>query len=230
MPYVRVFDKEGNMPKPQRLVILVLAIGAFAGLALAQNAEYNTGGPTANTLQLKLLEPAEGATITRTQVRVRISYNTRNFGEGQGTKFGEANFPQPTFDIYLDNNLQKTVKGTEANVVFLDNVAAGTHKVVVMAKNVSGEVIDRKEVNITTAAAAEAPATTSTTTYEARTAPPPPPAPAPAVEPPAPPPPAPPAPPAPMETLPKTGTAYPRIAAAGLALALVGLSLARKAR
>jgi hypothetical protein len=227
MPYVRVFDKEGNMPKPLRLVILVLAIGAFAGVALAQNAEYNTGGPTANTLQLKLLEPAEGATITGTQVRVGVSYNTHNFGQAQGTKFGEPNFPQPTFDIYLDNDLKKTVKGTDANVVFIDNVPVGSHKIVVMAKNVSGEVIDRKQVNITTVAAGEAAATTSTTTYEARTAPPPPPAPAPVVEPPAPPPP--PA-PAPIEALPKTGTAYPRIAAAGLALALVGLSLARKAR
>ncbi|HEY3173001.1 MAG TPA: hypothetical protein VGK86_10560 [Thermoanaerobaculia bacterium] len=215
------------MPKPLRLVILVLAIGAFAGVALAQNAEYNTGGPTANTLQLKLLEPAEGATITGTQVRVGVSYNTHNFGQAQGTKFGEPNFPQPTFDIYLDNDLKKTVKGTDANVVFIDNVPVGSHKIVVMAKNVSGEVIDRKQVNITTVAAGEAAATTSTTTYEARTAPPPPPAPAPVVEPPAPPPP--PA-PAPIEALPKTGTAYPRIAAAGLALALVGLSLARKAR
>ncbi len=53
----------------------------------------------------------------------------------------------------------------------------------------------------------------------------PPPAPAPAVEVPA----APPPPPA-MEEMPKTGSVYPRIAAAGLALALIGLSLGRKAR
>jgi len=226
MPYVRVFSKEENMPKPLRLLILVLAIGAFAGVALAQNAQYNTGGPTANTLQLKLLEPAEGATITGMQVRVGVSYNTRNFGEGQGTKFGEANFPQPTFDIFLDNDLRKTVKGTEANVVFIDNVPAGSHKIVVVAKNVSGEVIDRKQVSITTVAAT-AEAAPAPTTYEERPAPPPPPpAPAPVAEPPAPPPP----PAMEMKTLPKTGTAYPGIAAAGLGLALVGLSLARKAR
>ncbi|HLN93944.1 MAG TPA: LPXTG cell wall anchor domain-containing protein [Thermoanaerobaculia bacterium] len=214
------------MPKPLRLITLVLAVGAFAAVAQAQNADYNTGGPTANTLQLKLVEPAEGAMITGNQVRVGVSYNTHNFGEGQGTKFGEANFPQPTFDIFLDNDLRKTVKGTEANVVFLDNVPAGAHKIVVMAKNVSGEVIDRKQVNITTAAAvAEAPPAPATTTYEARTAPPPPPAPV--IEAPAPPPP--PA-PAPMEreTLPKTASSYPTLAVAGIALAAVGLSLGRK--
>jgi len=210
------------MPKTLRLMILFLAVGAFAGVALAQSADYNTGGPTANTLQLRVTEPAEGATITGTQVRVGIAYNTSNFGEGQGTKFGEKDFPQPTFDVFLDNDRKQTVKGSEQNVVFIDNVPPGAHKIVVMAKNVSGEVIDRKEVNIVTAPAVavamEAPA-------------PPPPAPAPLVEAPAPPTaPEPPPAPAPMEreTLPATGSAYPTVAMAGLALIAVGLSLARK--
>jgi hypothetical protein len=219
------------MPKTLRLMILVLAVGAFAGVALAQNAQYNTGGPTANTLQLRLTEPAEGATITGTQVRVGIAYNTNNFGEGQGTKFGEKDFPQPTFDVYLDNDLKKTVKGSESNIVFIDNVPPGSHKIAVMAKNVSGEVIDRKEINITTAPAVAAETATAPTTYAAAPPPPPAPEPAPAVEAPAPPPP-PPAPAMEMEhkTLPKTGSGYPRVAAAGLALAIAGLALARKAR
>ncbi len=218
------------MPKSLRLMALALGVVAFAGVALAQSANYNTGGPTKNTLQLKLTEPAEGATITGTQVRVGIAYNTSNFGEGQGTKFGEKDFPQPTFDVFLDNDLKQTVKGSESNVVFIDNVPAGAHKVVVMAKNVSGEVIDRKEVNITVApAVAEAEIAPAPTTYAPVPPPPPAPAPAPVVE--APPPP-PPAPAMEMEhkTLPKTGSAYPRAAAAGLALAIAGLALARKGR
>jgi len=224
MPCLWGFNKEGNMPKTLRLMILFLAVGAFAGVALAQSADYNTGGPTANTLQLRVTEPAEGATITGNQVRVGIAYNTSNFGEGQGTKFGEKDFPQPTFDVFLDNDRKQTVKGSEQNVVFIDNVPPGAHKIVVMAKNVSGEVIDRKEVNIVTVPAV----------VEAAPAPPAP-APAPLVEAPAPPPPPavepPPAPaPAPMEreTLPATGSAYPTVAVAGLALVAVGLSLARK--
>jgi hypothetical protein len=40
------------MPKPLRIAILILAVGTFAGVALAQSANYNTGGPTKNTLQL----------------------------------------------------------------------------------------------------------------------------------------------------------------------------------
>jgi hypothetical protein len=214
------------MPKTLRFLIAVLAVGAIAGVALAQSANYNTGGPTKNTLQLKLTEPAEGATITGTQVRVGIAYNTSNFGEGQGTKFGEKDFPQPTFDVFLDDTLKQTVKGSESNVVFIDNVPAGSHKVVVMAKNVSGEVIDRKEVSIMVAPAIAAETTTTTTTFEEKAAPAPAPPPAPVVEAPAPPP----APAMEMEheTLPKTGSAYPRAAAAGLVLMIAGLALARK--
>jgi hypothetical protein len=217
------------MPKTLRFLILALTVGALASVTLAQAANYNTGGPTKNTLQLKLTEPAEGATITGTQVRVGIDYNTSNFGEGQGTKFGEKDFPQPTFDVFLDNDLKQTVKGSESNVVFIDNVPAGSHKVVVMAKNVSGEVIDRKEVGITVAPAVAAETTTTTTTLVEKAAPPPPPpAPAPVIEPPAPPP----APAMEMqhEALPKTGSPYPRVAAAGLALAIAGLALSRKGR
>lgn len=214
------------MPKPLRIALLVLAAGAFAGLAVAQNADLNTAGPTANTLQLKLTEPAEGATITGTQVRVGLSYNHAAFGQGQGTKFGEANFPLPIFEVFLDNDLKQTLKGTDANVTFIENVPPGTHKIAVLAKNISGEVIDRKEVSITTVPAVAATTEKTTTTYEARPAPPAPPAPAPVIEAPAPPPP-----PAPMEreTLPKTASAYPTLALAGLALVAAGLTLGRKA-
>jgi LPXTG-motif cell wall-anchored protein len=214
------------MPKPLRLILLVLALGVFTGVALAQNADYNTAGPTANTLQLRLTEPVEGATITGTQVRVGLAYNQAAFGKGQGTKFGEANFPLPVFEVYLDNDLKTTLKGTEANVTFIENVPPGKHKLAVLAKNISNEVIDRKEVNIITVPAVAATAETKTL-IEERPAPAPPPPPAPMVE--APPPPPPPA-PAPMEreTLPKTGSAYPTFAVAGLALVAVGLSLARK--
>jgi LPXTG-motif cell wall-anchored protein len=216
------------MPKALRIALVVLALGVFAGVALAQNADLNTAGPTANTLQLKLTEPAEGATITGNQVRVGLSYNMAAFGQGQGTKFGEANFPMPIFEVYMDNDLRQTLKGTEANVAFIENVPPGAHKIAVLAKNISGEIIDRKEVSITTVPAVAAAAETTTTTLEERPAPAaPPPAPAPVVEAPAPPPP--PA-PAPMEaeTLPSTGSAYPSLAAAGLALMATGLVLGRK--
>ena len=216
-------------------LIAAIAIFAVAGAALAQNADPNTGGPTKNTLKLRLMEPAEGATITGTSVRVTVDYAHDIFAAGQGTKFGEANFPQPRFDVFLDNTRKATLKGTESNTATIDSVPPGTHKIAVVALNVSGEVIDRKEVSITTTTATTiAESTTSSTISTMATAPAPAPA-APAPEPPAPAPApsysAPPAPPAPVEsTLPKTASAAPRMALMGLALMAAGLFIGRKSR
>jgi LPXTG-motif cell wall-anchored protein len=198
-------------------------------MAVAQNADQNTGGPTKNTLKLRLVEPLEGASITGDSVRVAVAYNHDAFGTGQGTKFGEANFPQPRFDIFLDNTLKITLKGAESNTTVLEAVPAGAHKIVVVAKNVSGEIIDRKEVKITTspsvvveaAPAPRAPAPAPAPAYQ------PPPAPAPAYEPA-------PAPPAPVAAkrpakLPKTASSAPRMALLGLALVAAGLLIGRKA-
>jgi hypothetical protein len=204
--------------------IAALALFAVAGMAVAQNADQNSGGPTKNTLKLRLIEPLEGASITGDSVRIAVDYNHTVFGSGSGTKFGEANFPQPRFDVYLDNTLKTTMKGTESNTTVIDGVPAGTHKIAVVALNVSGEIIDRKEITVTTSPSVVA---------EAAPAAPPAPAPAPAYQPaPAPAPvyqPAP-APPAPVEaTLPTTASSSPRMALLGLALVAVGLFIGRKA-
>lgn len=212
---------------------ITVAIGVFVigALAMGQNADKNTAGPTGNQLQLRLTEPTEGSTITGTQVRVTVAYNATSFGQGQGTRFGEPNFPHPIFDVFLDNDLKQSLKGGESNVATIENVPAGDHKIVVMAKNISGEVIDRKEVNFKSIPAVEvavapaappAPAATEQMTEPAT-----PPAPA-----------APPAPPAPAvtadtdteEELPATASTHPRTALMGLSLVLAGLLLARKAR
>jgi LPXTG-motif cell wall-anchored protein len=195
----------------------VLALFVMAGAALAQNADQNTGGPTKNTLRMTLAEPAEGAAIMGSLVRVAVGYNHNAFGTGQGTRFGETNFPQPRFDVYLDDTLKTTLKGTESNVANLENVLPGSHKVTVVALNVSGEIIDRKEVNITTSAVPIAESRRHVAREVPRE-----PAPMPVYEPP----------PAPIEAtaLPKTGSESPKVALAGVALILCGLLLARKVR
>ena len=212
-------------------LIAALVFFAAAGMLVAQNADPNTGGPTKNTLKLRLVEPAEGATISGNSVRVTVGWNNQAFGAGQGTRFGEANFPQPRFDVYLDNKLNATLKGTESNTATIDNVPAGRHKIAVVALNVSGEVIDRKEVGITTSMTTIAESTTSSSISTApapapapEAAPPPPPAPAPVYEPA-------PAPAAPVETtLPHTASSSPRLALMGLALVAGGMLLGRKVR
>jgi hypothetical protein len=167
---------------------------------------------------MTLAEPAEGAAIVGSVVRVAVGYNHNAFGEG--TRFGQANFPQPRFDVYLDDTLKTTLKGTESNVATLENVLPGSHKVTVVALNVSGEIIDRKEVNIMTSAVPIAEHHHPVAREAARE-----PAPAPAYHQPAPA-------PATIEatTLPKTASQAPKVALAGVAIILCGLLLARKVR
>jgi LPXTG-motif cell wall-anchored protein len=218
------------MPRKTSGLIAALVLFAAAGMLIAQNADPNTGGPTKNTLRLRLAEPAEGATISGSSVRVTVDYNHQVFGAGQGTRFGEGNFPQPRFDVYLDNSLKATLKGMESNSATIDNVPPGSHKIAVVALNVSGEIIDRKEVGITTSMTTMAESTTSSSISTA-------PAPAPVREAAPAPAPAPrsyepaPAPAAPVETtLPHTASSSPRLALMGLALVAGGLLLGRKVR
>ena len=213
------------MRKNSSSLIAAIALFTVAGMVAAQNADPNTGGPTKNTLKLRLVEPAEGATISGNSVRVTVGYNNQVFAAGQGTRFGDANFPQPRFDVYLDNSLKATLKGSESNIATIDNVPPGSHTIAVVALNVSGEIIDRKEVGITaTRMTTMAENTTGSSSISTAPAPAPAPAPMSSYEPA-------PAPPAPAETtIPHTASSSPRFALMGLALVAGGLLLGRKIR
>src|ERR1017187_1945570 len=86
-------SKERIMWKRASTQIALAGLLCFAPMALAQNADQNSAGPTRNQLQLRLTEPREGAQITGSSVRVAVDYTKTSFGEGQGTKFGDKNFP-----------------------------------------------------------------------------------------------------------------------------------------
>ena len=209
--------------------VLTLLIGivflAATGAALAQNANMNTAGPTKNDLKMHITEPVEGATITGSSVRVAVDYDRTPYREqGQSVK-GLSKFPPPTFDVLVDNQLKQSLTGGN-NVATIETTSPGAHKIVVLAKNLSGEVIDRKEVSFTTVSAKSAMTTSTTTERTTAEVAPPPPAPAPALE--AAPAPAP-APPAPA-AMPQTASSAPRLALAGLLLVAIGAALARKVR
>lgn len=222
-----------NLVRPAALVAAALMVLAATPL-VAQNADQNTAGPTKNDLKLRLTEPREGQQISGSSIRIAVDYNRTIFGAGSGTRFGEKNFPHPIFDVFIDNSLKQSLNGGEANVANIESVPFGKHKVVVIAKNISGEVIDRAEVNVTNVEIASSSATTMTEPAPAP-APAPPPAPAPVYS--APPAPAP-APVAEMTTsgtasdnnLPATGSNAPATALLGLTLLAGGVFAARKAR
>jgi LPXTG-motif cell wall-anchored protein len=202
--------------KALRSLALVLLASAVAGLAVAQSANLNTSGPSKNDYRLRVIQPVEGATITGSKVQVIVD---TEIPAERDMRHDSNSMPHPDVDVFMDETLQGTMRN-ENNVVDIENIAPGPHKIVVLAKNRTGEVIDRKEIHISAIApsVAAAPAVS-----ERPVKPAPAPAPAPAAQSYVPP-----APPAPVShKLPKTGTSDPLLAAAGLALLLGGMAIRR---
>jgi len=216
------------------LVAMTLMLGA--GLALGQNAGNKSSGPTQNTFRLRVIEPIEGGTVVGSAVRVTVSNEVpQPTQEARGTN----NMPNPSYRVYLGNTLKGEIKRDE-NVLTIDNVPAGSQKLVIEAMNSSGEIVDRREINFKTVAAASAAVASSAPTTELRQMPSAPPriasnAPA------SPAPYASPEPPAPAiesapaagpeidrTTLPQTASSGPPTALAGIALVVAGLLVARK--
>jgi hypothetical protein len=135
-----------------RTAIAVLAL-AVSAVALGQNADANTAAPTKNDYQLRVMEPAQGATIEGSTVRVTVSTDLR--GQTTDLTGGTAQMPKPRIQVFLDDQ-DKGVLSDEQNVLTLENVPAGEHKLVVLAKNASGEVIDREELAFRSSAPSQA--------------------------------------------------------------------------
>ena len=171
-----------------RLAIAGLVACAFAAVALGQNADKNTSGPTKNDYKLRVVEPAEGATITGPSVRVVVNNAVRE--QLDDGKKDVNSMPRADIDVFIDDTLQGTMRD-QNNVLQIDAVAVGAHKLVVVAKNRSNEIIDRKEIHFSSVSGEGTAATTgpADATRSARVEPPPPP---PAPRPAAPPAPAPP--------------------------------------
>lgn len=216
-------------------LLLAMSLLLGAGLAMGQNAGNKSSGPTQNTFHLRVIEPVEGATVVGTDVRVTVSNQVpQPTQEAKGTN----NMPNPSFRVYLGNTLKGEIKRDE-NVLTIDNVPAGSQKLVIEAMNSSGEIVDRKEINFQTVPAGTAVASSSGPTTVLKPIP----SPAPPIVAQASVPPEPPAPPAreiapapaaapalDMTRLPQTASSAPRVAFAGIALVLAGLLVSRKPR
>jgi len=202
------------------ILLAVVAIGA-AALCLAQAKPYSVA-PTDADYRLTIREPLDGATITGSEVQVVM--NTPWIPETNQSAIPKerADVMTPVFQIWVDGKDYGNLPGGQ-NVFVARDLPYGEHKIVVAAKNISGNVVDRKEIKVTTVA----PKVAVSMTDQAR----PPVKPAPVAAPPPPPPPPAPAPePEPAPALPQTGTAYPGALAGGLGLILAGLALSRRRR
>jgi hypothetical protein len=188
-----------------KLLPTLVALCAAGAIAQAQRAGLNPAVPTRNDYRLRLLEPAEGATLTGSSVRVVVS--TEIPGQPrEGRATGSSEMPRPDVPVYLDGE-EKGVLGEEQNVLTVENVAPGSHAITVLAKNRSGEVIDRREIRVVSVS--ESAANSSAGPAKSESAP----QQSSAAEP----------------SVPKTGTFYPLIAGAGTGLLITGLLLRRTA-
>jgi hypothetical protein len=191
---------------------LALAVAAFAA---GQNADQNTAGPTKNDYRLRVVQPLEGAKVIGDTVQVVI--DTQIPAE-RDTRQDVNSMPRPAVDIFLDDLYKGTMRSD--NVIDLKSITPGPHEIVVLAKNLSGEIIDRKVIHIL-AVAPPAPVAGHRPAPVVRPAPAPAP-PAPAYEPP----PAPPA-PEPAQEMPKTATNDALLLVIGIVLVVAGVAVRR---
>jgi LPXTG-motif cell wall-anchored protein len=150
--------QEDNM-KASRLVCIAAMLVA-SSIVLGQNADKNSAGPTKNDYRLKVIEPAEGATIAGPTVRVVVAIGTK-LEPGADRKDTDT-MPKPTVQVFVDNQL-KGVLADPQNVLEIQDVTPGPHKLAIVATNQSKEIIDRKEVSFVSTEATASTATSSST-------------------------------------------------------------------
>lgn len=126
-----------------------LVLGAAAVIALGQNADKNSAGPTRNDYRLRIVEPADGAVVAGSSVRVVV--NTEIPGDIGEEKRDVNSMPRPDVDVFLDDQNKGTMRDAN-NVLTIDGLPQGEHKIVFLAKNRANEIIDRKEIHFSSTA------------------------------------------------------------------------------
>jgi len=144
-----------------RFAVAAFVASAFAAVALGQNADKNSAGPTKNDYRLRVVEPAEGGVITGSTVRVVV--NTEIPAEAGDTRRDVNSMPRPDVDVFLDGQLKGTMRDAQ-NVLEIESVTAGPHNLVLLAKNRANEIIDRKAIEFSSTASAAASTGTATET------------------------------------------------------------------
>lgn len=138
--------------------LLTFALAVAAATAFAQSGPKYSAAPTDQDYRLTIVEPKANATITGKDIQIVLG----------GPRTPEGNrYPQniedkkqrdvntPIFQIWIDDKDLGNVPSGQ-NVFVARDLSYGPHKIVVMAKNVAGELVDRKELSVTTVEASAA--------------------------------------------------------------------------
>jgi len=210
--------------KKLALIVLGAALAAPA-IAQAPASRGLSAAPTDADYRIRVIEPQPNATIVGKDIQVVVEGPRNPQGDRSpqnATDSRDRQMNTPVFQVFVDGKSYGNLQDNQ-NVLVVRDLTYGAHKVVVVAKNVAGEVIDRAEIPVSNVASGGASASTSSTTSSStltrETAPPPPAPPSTSTQatvstPPSPPPP----PPAETTTLPKTASRMPAYFLLGLVL------------
>jgi len=198
--------------------IIFLAVFLLAAVIVAQlPSSQQSNAPTSNSFRIRVMEPVEGATIQGPNFNIVLALPPTSPPGTAISSDERKSSLTPTYQAWVDGKDYGNLPIGQ-NVVNVQGVPTGPHKIVIAAKNTAGELIDRKEFSVTT---------TPPQVAEVRQepapppAPVPPPAPAPAYVPPAP------EPTTESPALPTTASPYPLAAVGGLVLLGAGILLRR---
>jgi LPXTG-motif cell wall-anchored protein len=206
----------------KKTMLFVAVLGLTVAVTAQTPDSVQSNAPTSRSFRMKIVAPAEGATIQGPDFDVVM-------GQPPITAPGTAVVPEerkdsltPTYQVWVDGKDYGNVPIGQ-NVLHVTGITPGPHKIVIATKNTAGELIDRRELGITTTETVLAETQSMQVTTERA------PAPAPAYVPPPPPAPA----PQPQyttetTTLPQTATSYPLALLAGMALIAAGAVLRRR--
>jgi len=142
--------------------ISIFAVGCLiAAGALAQPTSplKQSGGPTSNEARIRIVEPAEGAVLSGSDFNMVIQ--DQQFPSGTSVSSEQQkDLTRPVYQLFVDKKDLGNIS-MDRNVIAVHTDGFGAHKIVLLAKNGAGQVIDRKELNVTTQ---EGSATASTST------------------------------------------------------------------
>lgn len=142
----------------RRILVAAAMVSAIALTAQGQVSESKqSGSPTQKQFQMRIAEPANGATIEGADFNIVLAMPAP---KTEGTAVNPAerkSASTPVYQVWMDGKNLGNIPATR-NVMNVHAEKEGAHKISVVAKNAAGQVVGRQTITVTTTAAGAAPA------------------------------------------------------------------------
>ncbi|MDQ6894036.1 MAG: hypothetical protein M3167_15300 [Acidobacteriota bacterium] len=138
----------------RKILVAAAVVSAIALTAQGQVSESKqSGSPTQKQFQMRIAEPANGATIAGGDFNVVLALPEPKT-EGTALNPSERKSAStPVYQVWMDGKNLGNIPATR-NVMNVHAEKEGAHKISVVAKNAAGQVVGRQTITVTTTAAA----------------------------------------------------------------------------